>query len=345
MPQDAVRPTPQQSRTVAAAPVLDAIMAYQRTAAMRAAIDLDLFTLIGSGIADTATLGRAAGASERGVRILCDALCAMGLLAKSQARYTLTHQASTFLDMASPAAINESIDFLAAPEIVSMMLADPAAYVRDGGAEGLASVAADHPIWVRFARGMIPIARPTAKRVAALVASRSPQPRQVLDVAAGHGLYGIEIARVVPGAVVTAIDWPSVLELGKANAAAAGVEQRHRALVGDAFGLDWGGGFDLVVMGNLLHIYGRDDCLRLLRKARGALASGGAVWIVEFVPDEDRISPPIPAMFAFFMLGITPKGDAYIGSEIEAMGRESGFRRVAARALPPTAQTLFIFEA
>lgn len=331
-------------RTVAAAPVLDAIMGYQRTAAMLAAIELDLFTMIGSGIDDPTALGVAAGASQRGIRILCDALCVMGLLGKSEGRYSLSHEAGIFLNAKSPAAINDSIQFLAAPEIISMMATNPARYVRDGGAEGLASVAADHPIWVRFARGMIPIARPTAKRVAALVGSRSPQPRQVLDVAAGHGLYGIEIARAVPQAVVTAIDWPSVLDLGKANAAAAGVESRHRALVGDAFALDWGGGFDLIVMGNLLHIYGRDECLRLLRKARNALTSGGAVWVVEFAPNEDRISPPIPAMFAFFMLGITPKGDAYTGSEIEEMGRTSGFRRVSSQPLPPTVQTLFCLE-
>jgi len=343
MEEETARPSAPQ-KTVAAAPVLDAIMGYQRTAAMLAAIELDLFTMIGSGIAEPPALAAASGASQRGIRILCDALCVMSLLAKSEGRYSLSPEAATFLDATSPAAINDSIQFLAAPEIISMMASNPAAYVRDGGAEGLASVEADHPVWVRFARGMIPIARPTAKRVAALVGSRSPQPQQVLDVAAGHGLYGIEIARALPNAVVTAIDWPSVLELGKANAAAAGVQSRHRALVGDAFGLDWGGGFDLILMGNLLHIYGWDDCLRLLRKAHNALTGGGAVWVVEFSPNEDRVSPPIPAMFAFFMLGITPKGDAYTGREIEEMGRASGFRRVVSRPLPPTAQTLFSFE-
>lgn len=65
---------------------------------------------------------------------------------------------------------------------------------------------------------------------------------------------------------------------------------------------------------------------------------------VEFLPNEDRVSPRFPAMFAFQMLGSTPQGDAYTAREFEEMGRAAGFAKVIAKRLPPTPQSLILFE-
>jgi len=37
-------------------------------------------------------------------------------------------------------------------------------------------------------------------------------PLRVLDIAAGHGLFGIEVAKIDPRAHITAVDWAAVLE-------------------------------------------------------------------------------------------------------------------------------------
>ena len=58
--------------------VWDTINAYQRTAALRAADELDLFTAIGEGIDCAEELARRCNASVRGVRILCDYLTIIG---------------------------------------------------------------------------------------------------------------------------------------------------------------------------------------------------------------------------------------------------------------------------
>ena len=70
------------------------------------------------------------------------------------------------MDEASPFAMGRSIDFLAAPEMIDLLLRDPASYVRSGGSTGLAHVSPDHPVWVRYAEAMVPFAAATAKRVA-----------------------------------------------------------------------------------------------------------------------------------------------------------------------------------
>src|SRR5262249_53707239 len=149
-------------------------------------------------------------------------------------------------------------------------------------------------------------------------------------------LYGIEIARVAPAAVVTAIDWPAVLAIARQNAEAAGVAARFRQIDGSAFDVDWGSGLDIIVLANLLHHFGPEQCIDLLRRACSSLSPTGQVLIVELVPNADRVSSPLQATFAFVMLATTPNGDAYIADDLDRFARAAGLRTVAARSLSPT---------
>ncbi len=85
--------------------------------------------------------------------------------------------------------------------------------------------------------------------------------------------------------------------------------------------------------------------MSLLRKVKLSLATGGQALGVDYVPNEDRVSPPIPAMFAFQMLATTPGGDAYTARELEEMARKAGFRSVMTRQLAPAPESLIVFEA
>jgi len=226
--------------------------------------------------------------------------------------------------------------------MVGLFLDDPASYVRNGGSIGLANNAPDHPIWVKFARAMVSFRAPVATRVASELARWFP--RKVLDIAASHGMFGIAIARAVPGAEVTAVDWQAVLSVARESAEAAGVSDRYHTLAGSAFEVDWGNGFDLVLLANFLHQLEHEGCVALLRKVRKSLVSGGRAAVVEVVPNEDRVSPRFPAMFSFQMLGSTPQGEAYTAREFEDMGRAAGFGRATVTALSPTPQSLILFE-
>jgi 16S rRNA G1207 methylase RsmC len=166
----------------------------------------------------------------------------------------------------------------------------------------------------------------------------------VLDVAAGHGMFGIAIARAVTNAQITAVDWQAVLSVARENAEAAGVLERYQTLAGSAFDADWGSGFDLVLLANFLHQMDRDAVATLLRKARKSLASGGRAVAIEFVVNADRVSPRFPVMFSFQMLGSTPQGEAYTACEFEEMGQAAGFGNVSTKLLPPTPQSLVVFE-
>ena len=325
-------------------PVFDIAIAYQKTAALIAAVKLDIFTHIGAAMVSLDDLSSRTGTSGRGLQILCDYLTVLGLLNKQDAHYSLTPGSRMFLDASSPFARGKIIDFVAAPEMIELFFRDPASYVRNGGSTGLSNVSPDHPVWVRFAEAMVPYAAPNAKRVAAHVATFTRPPYTVVDIAAGHGLYGIEVAKMVPQALVTAVDWAPVLAVAASNARAAGVADRYRTVAGSAMELDWGSDLDLVLVPNFLHHFYFDTCVSFLRKVKLSLATDGHALGVEFVPNEDRVSPAVPAMFAFWMLATTPGGDAYTQSALDEMARRAGFRGATIHPLASASESLIIFE-
>jgi ubiquinone/menaquinone biosynthesis C-methylase UbiE len=153
---------------------------------------------------------------------------------------------------------------------------------------------------------------------------------RVLDIAAGHGLFGIEIARQNPQAQIVALDWARVLEVAEANAVKAGVAERFERLPGSAFDLEFGGPYDAVLLTNFLHHFDVATCTGLLRKVHAALKPGGLSATLEFVPNADRVSPPMPAAFSMTMLTSTVAGDAYTFQELEAMHLDAGFSQIAA---------------
>lgn len=329
---------------ISPAPILDAVLGFRDTAALKAALELDLFTLLGEGVAAPAALAARTSASERGLRVLCDYLVVKGFVEKRDGGYALSPSSAVFLDKRSPAYFGSVADFLAAPEMVALFLDDPAAYVRHGGSLGLANMAADNPVWIKFAKAMVPLVMGSAEGLAAEVAKWPDPPRKVLDIAAGHGFFGILVARALPSASIVALDWAAVLELAEQNAAEAGISERYATIAGSAFDVDWGRDYDLVLLPNFLHHFDHETCVWLLRKARASLAPGGRVIAVEFVPAEDRVSPPWPATFSMMMLATTQRGDAYTAKDLGRMARDAGFSGASVRPIPPSPASLVLFE-
>lgn len=317
----------------------ETINAFQRTEALRAAIELDLCTHIAAGRRTADEIAAACGASPRGVRILADYLTMLGFLRKQGDRYENTPDADAFLNRNSPAYLGDAVGFLLTPELREHFTNLTAA-VRKGGtvvsAEG--TVSTDNPIWVAFARAMAPMMRLPAEMLAGLVGGDRERPLRVLDVAAGHGIFGITIARHYPKAAVTALDWKNVLAVAQENATKERVADRVTLMPGSAFDLPWGGPYDVVLLTNFLHHFDVPTCEGLAKKAHAALAPGGRAITLEFIPNSDRVSPPPAAGFALTMLATTAAGDAYTFAELEAMFANAGFKRSEFHPLPPTPQ-------
>jgi 2-polyprenyl-3-methyl-5-hydroxy-6-metoxy-1,4-benzoquinol methylase len=334
---------PRHEEAPSPAIIFDILLAHQRSAALRAAVELDLFRAIGEGPSDAATLARRCSASTRGIRILCDYLTIMGLLHKDDDLYRHSATSAAFLDPRSPSCIASISRFLGNPAMneADQHLAD---IVRSGRTSlpGQGSVEPENPIWVEFAHSMAPMMAPIAGPLGVAALDGLKGPLRILDIAAGHGLFGIEAAKQNPEARIVALDWAAVLEVAKANAQKAGVADRYETLPGSAFDVDYGGPYDIVLITNFLHHFDAPACVGLLKKIRASLKPGGRAATLEFVPNEDRISPPMAAAFSMTMLMSTASGDAYTFRELEAMYHEAGFEQVTAQPMPKSPHTVVI---
>jgi len=315
--------------------IFTTLFAYQQTFALKASIEVDLFTAIGEGANQPSLLAKRCNASERGIRILADYMTVQGFLRKENGKYQLTPESAVFLDRRSPACMGSMADFLADEENVAHF-AKLAEAVRKGGT---ASSEGDNskPLnerWVGFAKAMGPMAVPMASVLTQIVKSRGERPIRVLDIAAGHGMYGITVAKNLPNVHVTAMDWPAVLEVAKEHAKAAGVAERYSTVPGSAFDANLGEGYDYVFITNFLHHFDIPTNEMLLRRFCAALKPGGTALTVEFVPDEGRVSPPMAARFSAVMLATTDAGDAYTFAEYEKMHRAAGFKRCTLHHVP-----------
>ena len=325
--------------------IFETLSGFQRTAALKAAIELDLFTAIARGAASVAEVARACGVAERGVRILCDHLTIIGLLSKRGAAYSLAADSVLFLDRNSPAYLGDSVKFLCSPTIVQRF-GELTATVRAGTLSDAGTVGEDDPVWVEFARSMRPMMAAPAAGIAKFLAAELPanQPCKVLDIAAGHGIFGVAVAQAMPAAQIVALDWERVLTVAHETAVAAGVASRHRLLPGDAFTTEFGADYDVVLVPNFLHHFDPPTCVTLLAKIHRALKPQGRVVVVEFVPNPDRVSPPDAAGFSLIMLATTPKGDAYTRAELDGMLREAGFSSSKECPVAQTAETVLVAE-
>jgi len=321
------------------------MIAFQDTEALKAAIELDIFTAIADGANTAPLLAAKTGTSERGVRILCDFFTIREFLTKQGDQYSLTQESAIFLNRHSPACLASMINFIASPWARNNY-ATLAAAVRKGGT---ANQMGDHTkphedLWVNFARSMAPLTVPAAEFISGLTGAAECKACKVLDIAAGHGMFGIIVAKNNPNAQIVAVDWPAVLEVAKENAARFGVADRYTTRPGSAFDVELGDGYDYVLLTNIFHHFDAPTCEKLIRRVHAALKPGGKAITLEFVPNEDRVSPPMAAAFSMVMLASTDSGDAYTFAQYEKMFGNTGFAKTTLHPIPNLPQQVLVSE-
>jgi len=337
--------TPTQSTRPSPERIFSTLNAFQNTAALKTAIQLDIFTTMADGADRASSIAQRVNASERGVRILCDYLTIQEFLTKSDDRYALTQESAIFLNRRSPAYMGTLADFLAS-EGHKRNFDALTETVRKGGtavAQGDNTKPNDE-LWVTFAKTMAPLTTVSAGFIAELAGAKEGKACKVLDIAAGHGMFGITIAKLNPNAQITAVDWAPVLAVAKENAAAAGVADRVAFRPGSAFEADLGDGYDFVLLTNIFHHFDIPTCEKLMRRVHAALKPGGKAITLEFVPNEDRVSPPMAAGFSLIMLAGTDAGDAYTLAQYEKMFRSAGFAKTTLHPVPDMPQQVLLSE-
>ena len=186
--------------------IFSTIQGYQRAFALKAAVDINLFTAIAKGSRTAGEIAQKCNAAERGVRILSDAMVVMGFLTKDGSNYSLTPDTAFFLDSRSPGYLGLAFNFLLHPTQLATLS------IWAGGTEGRIAGRAQHsgarrPNLDRVCQGHGSddgSGSASDCRLAGRRAGSRPSAK-ILDIAASHGLFGITVAqRLSEGAYLRA---------------------------------------------------------------------------------------------------------------------------------------------
>lgn len=250
----------------------------------------------------------------RGMELLLDALVGLGLVRKSAGMYRNSPISSRFLVFGSKYYQG---DILRHADVLWRNWSELDEVVRTGKPMGEAH---DHGA---FIRGMHNLAILKARDILMKIGLKGV--KSALDLGGGPGTYSMEIAK--QGVAATLFDVPETISIAKEIVRESGVKGVD-FLAGDFTVDPIGGGYDLVLVSQVLHAYGEAENLALLKKVRATLNPGGRVVVQEFAIDASRTKPPQAALFSVNMLVNTPGGRCYAPGEIKGWLKEAGFRGI-----------------
>lgn len=312
--------------------VLDDIsFGLSRAAILKAAIELEIFTRIAEGHRTVPALARLGGLSERGTRLLLDALCFIGMLTKQRNEYGLVPTAEAFLVKGKPSYFGDA----ALGDFAWDARGQLSKIIRTGKAlPPTAFTDAFEPIWAGIAASALVDWQRQAESASALwdklgITSENAKGLRVLDVACGAGILSFTLAKRHPSVRVTAIDRAMVLPYTKQVAEAMGVTPQVTLVIGDALNLEVrAGAFDLVLFGNITGYASPEQNVGMFRKAYEALTKEGRIVIAAPIADEDHKGPGEVPMAGIEMLLFSLEGDTYTFAEYRGMLEAVGFSEV-----------------
>jgi len=309
--------------------LMELSFAYAPPLIVSAAVSNKIFDSLEEGAKTSEQIAKATGASARALRILMNALVGLNLLKKDrQQKYSLTPESATFL-VSSKLGTHAGFFGTIAPQIISrwLQLSD---IVRKGRpAVAVNQEAEGTEFFSQLVERIIPMSYPPAQKLGDhLKLEKTKNEIRVLDLAAGSGIWGIALAQKSPQVRVTAVDWAGMIPTTKRITQQFGFADHFNYIAGDLLEADFGGGYDVAILGHILHSEGQERSRQLLKKTFRALKSGGTIAIAEWLVNDDRTKPLPSLMFAVQMLVNTEKGDTFSFNEIKTWLEEAGFKKV-----------------
>jgi 3-hydroxy-5-methyl-1-naphthoate 3-O-methyltransferase len=315
--------------SVSPEPVLHVAAGLWAAGVLKSGIELKLFDALAPGAQDVAALSQALGAAPASLRVVLDALVAMGFVARQAQGYTLTEVSSAFLVSSQPTYLGALVADNANSAAVFDLCKDYRRVVTEGyRLDPWAYSAGSNERVVHLTRNLFTLGYPAAQAIADHLGwtPGKASALHLLDVGCGSAVYGLVALTRLPQARLTAQDWPAVLPVAQEFAAQLGVAERMQTLSGDLRTVEFGGPYDAVYLGHILHNYPEAACREIVRKCLGVLAPGGCVIVIEFLAEPGQPESTFSWLFSVMIHG-TRGGRGFSSAEIRQMLTECGASR------------------
>jgi len=308
----------------------DVVYSFRVSRIIFTALDLDLFNQMKDRRWTIPQLSKRVHTSQRGLDILCRSLASTGLLVKTQAGYGVSRFAKTYLQKDSEEFRGDYLTLMQRQWKEWSRLTD----VVTSGIP-VDSQEPETPEYRRsFSWAMHHRSQEPAKQVAKQVSIKSA--RSFLDLGGGPGTYALAFLQNNPHLQATVMDRPAALEVAKLLAKQASMESRLSFQTGNFIDDPIPGKYDIVWYSNVLHIYSPSENLKVFRKIKRALKSGGRLLIQDtFLQDPQGLRPLETNLFAVTMLLYTETGNTYPLKDVRSWLHKSGLNRTRVIRLKP----------
>jgi len=307
---------------------------FAPTLILEVALASEIFDFIDQAPRTVEETAAHAKGSERGWRMILNALVGLQFLSKEGDRYSTTPESSTFLVTSKPSFMGGLLrhtskqlipQWLHLKEAVQTGKPPLRVNQADSGQNFFETLVSD----------IFNLSYPSARLLGEhLELAKAQKEVKVLDLATGSGVWGIGLAQQSPKVQVTGVDWPGVVPITKAHVQRFGLESQFNYVAGDLLEVEFPKDQDIATLGHIFHSEGEERSRQLIKKLHQALKPGGTIAIAEFTPNADRSAPPHTPIFAVNMLVHTEKGDTYPFHQVEGWLKDGGFTNV--RELPCT---------
>lgn len=305
------------------------IRGFQESRAILTALELDLFTAVGTG-ATAAEAAAKIAANPRATEMLMNALVALRLLAKQDGVFLNTPVTARYFVAGSPDFCQPSLLHTAHLWSNWSTLTEA---VRAGTSVTYREIAERGEEWTEaFIAAMHRNASERAPLVVKAVGAEGI--KRMLDVGGGSGAYSIAFARASETLHSEIVDLGTVLTIAQRHIGEAGLTGRIRTRAGDLRKDQFGEGYDLVFMSAICHMLSPLENRDLLKRCCQALGPQGRLVVQDFVLEADKTAPKFAALFALNMLVGTESGSSYSEDEYTAWFQEAGFTKVRRLRLP-----------
>jgi len=302
-----------------------------RSRVLTVGVQFGVWSHIAAGATTVAAIAQRAQASERGIRMLLDALVSLQLLTKAQDTYALTPVAAAFLVRDRPFYLGQLME--------GDWMWEPWGHLAEAVRTGQPFRPVDRaPATAEpFFRAYIPVLYVLnlagAQQAAALLV-RDGVPAdglRVLEIGCGSAVWSLAVAEAAgPQTHVTAQDLPGVLALTREYVRRHGVEPQYDFLPGDQRQVPLGEGqYDLAILARYVHELGAGEACDLFQRVWVALKPGGRIAVIDRMLNEEQTGPPGALFLAVRMLLYTEEGDAHTAGTYTEWMRRVGFRQIA----------------
>ena len=289
--------------------------------------EIGLFDKLAPGPATLGRLAELTGIARPRVRILADALVALGFIERQGNQYQNGAVAAAFLSGAGPADLRPLLRFW--NHIAYPMWTKLESSVRTGQGHGTMELSGERQRI--FLEGVEAIQAPPA--MALPTAYDFSGHRRVLDLGGGTGSWLMALLRHYPDLEGTLFELPNAAAIAQQRLARDSGVQRAQVVAGDFFKDPIPSGHDVVLIANVMHLFSAAHNLELLRRTRAHVPDGTRLLLADFWTDATHTQPPFAALMAAEFFVITGEGDVYSEEEASGWLQESGWRAVERKLL------------